>query len=192
MSPWTNDKEISGVVDVTHLFPHAPDETVLLLDAQDHSSNPAVATASSVEGGQLLLVRVAPRAATDPFGAGCGLTLAAAPGSRPVLGNVLFSEIAGVDASGIALMMAGFDQTFLGVPLPVDLAVLGLPGCNLYQDLAFGGALSTQATGPTSALHLLPIPGSFEFAGLELVLQAWAIHPLGLQTSNGLNVKLGL
>ncbi|MBL9077081.1 MAG: DUF839 domain-containing protein [Planctomycetes bacterium] len=192
IAPYTNDKEISGVVDVTHLFPHAADETVLLLDVQDHSSNAAVATPTSVEGGQLLLLRVAPRAATNAFGAGCGLTLAAAPGSRPVLGNVLFSQVTGVATGGVALMMAGFGDSFLGVPLPIDLAFLDLPGCNLYQDLAFGGAQACQATGPATALHLLPVPPSFEFAGLELVLQAWVIHPLGLQTSNGMNVKLGL
>ena len=192
IAPHNNNKEISGVVDVTHLFPHAADETVLLIDAQDHSNNPAVATPSSVEGGQLLLVRVAPRAATDAFGVGCGLALDALPGSRPVLGNVLLSEVTGIDPSGIALMMCGFGESFLSLPLPIDLGVIGLPGCNLYQDLSFGGTLSTLATSPTTALHTLAIPGAFEFAGLEIVLQAWAVDALALETSNALNVKLGL
>jgi hypothetical protein len=56
LAPWTNDKEISGVDRRQRPVPARRDETVLLLDAQDHSSNAAVATSSSVEGGQLLLL----------------------------------------------------------------------------------------------------------------------------------------
>lgn len=38
VTPYTNDKEISGVIDVTNLFPHAADERVLLINSQDRKS----------------------------------------------------------------------------------------------------------------------------------------------------------
>jgi hypothetical protein len=188
--PWTNDKEISGVLDVTDLFPHAADERVLLIDVQDHSTNAALANANTVEGGQLLLLRVALRAAAEPFGTGCGLAVAAAPASRPLLGTSFVAEVASIGAGDTAFVMVGAsNSTFAGAPLPLDLSFVGLPGCFLYQDLAFDGFGATVATGSATATYTLPVPGSFLFTGLTVYLQAWST---GLEISNGLTVVLGL
>ena len=189
-APHTNDKEISGVIDVTSMFPHAADERVLLIDVQDHSSNAGVANANTVEGGQLLLFRVSLRARTEAFGAACGLGLASAPASRPVLGGTLTSEISGLTTGATAFMMVGgSNTTFVGAPLPLELGFLGVPGCFLLQDLALEGAGGTTATGPGTASYALPIPASFSFTGFTVYLQAWSSTA---QLSNGLTVVLGL
>lgn len=197
ISPYTNDKEISGVIDVTDLFPHDPDEVVLLIDAQDHSTNPAVATPASVEGGQLLLVKVSLRARTEPFGVGCGLTLAAAVGSLPVLGTPLLADLDQIPAGAPAFMMVGLSNTwFAGVPLPLALDPLGLPGCVLYQDLALEGMGVCAVTGPNTARYTLPIPSHSTFTGFVCYLQGFAFdataNPGGMVGSNALSVKLGL
>lgn len=196
LSPHTNNKEISGVVDVTTMFPHAADETVLLIDAQDHSTNPAVATTSSVEGGQLLLMKVAAGGRTEPYGTGCGLTVDAALGSRPVLGSTLFAVVGGIPAGEVALMMVGSSNTsFAGGPLPVALDPIGLTGCTLYQDFVYDAAGSLVPTGPSTGRYSLTIPSVFSLTGLSVYLQAWGsstgANPAGLITSNGLAVTLG-
>jgi hypothetical protein len=190
LAPYTNDKEISGVIDVTSMFPHAADERVLLIDVQDHSTNPAVANANTVEGGQLLLFRVALRASTEAYGVACGLNLASAPSSRPVLGGTLTSDVTGIATSAVAFMMVGgSNTTFVGAPLPLDLGILGVPGCFLLQDLALEGAGGLTVTGAGTASYALPIPASFSFTGFTVYLQAWSS---ATQLSNGLKVVLGL
>ncbi|MCU0866574.1 MAG: hypothetical protein MUC36_22545 [Planctomycetes bacterium] len=190
LAPYTNDKEISGVIDVTSMFPHAADEQVLLIDVQDHSTNPGVANPNTVEGGQLLLFRVSLRARTEAFGAACGLGLASAASSRPVLGGSLTSDVTGIATGAVAFMMVGgSNTTFLGAPLPLDLGILGVPGCFLLQDLALEGAGGLTVTGAGTASYALPIPSSFSFTGFTVYLQAWSS---ATQLSNGLKVVLGL
>lgn len=190
ISPWTNDKEISGVIDVTSMFPHAADEQVLLLDTQDHSTNPAVATPSSVEGGQLLLVRVALGGRTEALGVSCGLDLASAPGSRPRLGSTYFARVDDLATGATAFMMVGLSSTtFAGLPLPLDLGFFGIPGCFLYQDIALAVAGGTTPSGPGAATYTLPIPSSFQLVGFTLHLQAWSSNA---ELSNGLSVIVGL
>lgn len=186
IAPHTNDKEISGVVDVTHLFPHAADEVVLLIDAQDHSTNAAVADAVSVEGGQLLLVRVALRARSEAFGSGCGLSLTADPMSPPMLGAVFAADIDNVAIGMPTFMMVGLSNPML------DLGVVGLPGCLLYNDLVIAVGGGCVATGPTSAHYTLTMPASLENAGVVGYLQAWSAAAGALVTSNGLSITLGL
>lgn len=198
-APWTNDKEISGVVDVTHLFPHAADETVLLLDAQDHSSNAAVATLSSVEGGQLLLLRVALRAGVRAFGVRCGvpgLSLLGAAGSTPRLGSTFRSVVNHVPVGAPSLMLVGLSDQLLGAtPLPLALDGLGMPGCWLYHDLAAGALLCTP-TSATRSEYPIVVPMGQDLVGLRLFLQAIAgdvaANPAGLVGSNALEVTVGL
>jgi hypothetical protein len=125
-APWTNDKEISGVVDVSDLFPHAADETVLLLDAQDHSSNAAVATPSSVEGGQLLLLAWRSNAGVRAFGVRCGVPGLSLLGERrlaPKVGGTSDEHRStNMPAGAPALMLVGLsDQLLGGTPLPLAL-----------------------------------------------------------------------
>lgn len=187
ISPYTNDKEISGIIDVTELFPHEKDERVLLLDAQDHSSNAAVATPSSVEGGQLLLMRVSLRASSQPFGTGCNMNLAAAPAARPVIGSSFVTNLTNLLPASSTFLMLGFELT-----TPVDLAVIGLPGCSLYQDFTFGAGFVCVSTGPSSSQNTFAFPSSFDLVGLQLAMQGWGVDSAVFQTSNALTVRLGL
>lgn len=200
LAPWTNDKEISGVIDVTTMFPHAADETVLLLDVQDHSTNAAVATASSVEGGQLLLVKVALNAGTRAFGIRCGvpgLSLLANAGSRPVVGSTQTSTVGNVPTGAPAFMMVGLsDQQIGGSPLPLSLAGFGLPGCFLYHDVAISGGDLCVSTGPNQAQYSVVVPASQTVVGLKLYLQALSLqasaNPAGIIGSNALELTVGL
>lgn len=199
-APWTNDKEISGVVDVTSLFPHAADETVLLLDVQDHSTNAAVATTSSAEGGQLLLVKVAPNAGVRAFGVRCGvpgLSLLGNAGALPKVGGNFASTIRNLPTGTPALMLIGLSDEFLGgSPLPLALDNLGLPGCKLYHDAAVSNGAPCASTGPTTAEFGFPVPASQVLVGAKLFLQSLAVdlsaNPGGYVGSNALEVKFGL
>lgn len=195
-SPWTNDKESSGIIDVTDMFPHAADEAVLLLDVQDHSSNAAVANATTVEGGQLLLVRVAMGARTTAFGASCGLTLAGAVGSRPALGSNLLADVSDLPTGAPALMMVGVSNTtFGGLSLPLSLDALGVTGCFLLQDIALEATGGCAALSPTKARYTLPIPVNHQLVGFTCHLQAYAAsasaNPLGVVVSNGVTAVIG-
>jgi hypothetical protein len=188
--PHSNDKEISGIIDVTSMFPHADDERVLLFDIQDHSSNPGVASASSVEGGQLLLMRVALRGRAESYGAGCsGLNLAGALGARPRVGGTFLADVTGIAAGATTFVAAGASNTaWQGNPLPLDLGSVGLPGCALQQDLLLGSGYPTTAFGTGSARYSLALPLSYDLVGFRCYLQAW--NAAG-QLSQGLTVVVG-
>lgn len=197
ISPYTNDKEISGVIDVTSMFPHEDGERVLLIDAQDHSTNAAVATASSVEGGQLLLVRTVVRHREAGFGTGCGVALASAPGSRPILGATYDSVVSGLGVSSLAFMSVGLSDVIVGsTPLPIALDSFGMLGCTLYHDAAIALFDSCTAASPTTATYSLVLPNSSLFVGLEVFEQAWATdalaNPAGLVGSGALKLTVGL
>lgn len=188
--PHSNDKEISGIIDVTSMFPHADDERVLLFDIQDHSSNPGVASASSVEGGQLLLMRVALRGRAESYGAGCsGLNLAGALGARPRVGGTFLADVTGIAAGATTFVAAGASNTaWQGNPLPLDLGSVGLPGCALQQDLLLGSGYPTTAFGTGSARYSLALPLSYDLVGFRCYLQAWNASG---QLSQGLTVVVG-
>lgn len=199
-APWTNDKEISGVVDVTTMFPHAADETVLLLDVQDHSNNAAVATTSSVEGGQLLLVKVALNAGVRAFGLRCGvpgLSLLANPGSRPVVGSTQTNTVGNVPLGAPAAMLVGLSDQLLGnVALPVSLTPIGMAGCFLYHDAAISAGDLCVPVAPGRAEYSVVVPPSQAFVGLKLYLQALSLqpsaNPAGVIGSNALELTVGL
>lgn len=199
-APWTNDKEISGVIDVSDLFPHAVDETVLLLDVQDHSTNAAVATTSSAEGGQLLLARVALNAGVRTFGVRCGvpgLSLLPNVGSRPVVGATQTSTVANIPLGAPAAMLVGISNQLLGnTALPLSLAPLGLPGCFLYHDAAVSAGDPCVPTVPGRAEYSVVVPPTHAVVGLKLYLQALSLqasaNPAGIIGSNALELTVGL
>jgi hypothetical protein len=74
------------------------------------------------------------------FGAGCpgalGVpTLAAAPGSLPILGTTFTATVGNLPVS-VGLMITGLSNTLASgsIPLPFPLAGLGWPGCDLLVD----------------------------------------------------------
>ncbi len=133
-----------------------------------------------------------PTATFATFGSGCtgtnGVpTLAAAPGSRPALGGT-FTVEAGNLPFGIALLMIGLSnvQTGTGIPLPIDLGFLGMPGCPLLVDPEINAPMI--GTG-TSASWNWPLPAQASLFGIHVYLQAFSLDPtanaFGFVASNG-------
>lgn len=70
-------------------------------------------------------------------------------------------------------------ETYLGLPLPLDLSSIGMPGCVWHTSLDYSTLLlsSTPAPGPYTATSTLPMPGAPSFIGLRLYHQLMAYDP---------------
>jgi len=131
------------------------------------------------------------------FGTGCpgalGVpTLAAAPGSKPKLGTTLSVSVGGLPF-GVGLMITGLSDTLFSgaIPLPMSLAGLGYPGCNLLVDALL---IDTIVGPPTSATWNFPIPNNMAFAGFTFYNQGASLEagtPM-LAFSNAGTAVLGL
>jgi hypothetical protein len=133
-----------------------------------------------------------PTATFTTFGSGCAgtngvPTLAAAAGSRPALGST-FTVEAGNLPYGIALLMIGLSnvQTGAGIPLPIDLGFLGMPGCPLLVDPEINAPLIGIGN---SASWNWPLPPQASLFGIHVYLQAFSLDPtanaFGFVASNG-------
>lgn len=79
-----------------------------------------------------------------------------------------------------ALLYIGASTTsWAGVPLPLDLAVLGLSGCTLYQDLAF--SLKGFLNGSGTLTKALTIPNDPGLNGVQVPFQWVVIEPIFAQ-----------
>src|SRR5262245_45149939 len=131
------------------------------------------------------------------FGTGCpgalGVpTLAAAPGWTPKRGTTLSVSVGGLPF-GVGLMITGLSNTLFSgaIPLPMSLAGLGYPGCNLLVDAML---IDTIIGPPTSATWSFPIPNNMAFAGFTFYNQGASLEagtPM-LAFSNGGTAVLGL
>ena len=132
------------------------------------------------------------------FGAGCAGSLgvpsiAAAPGQRPRLGSAFTIDAGGLPY-GIALMWLGTSNvTSSGLPLPLPLAGLGMPGCSLLVETAYSAAL----VGPSStAGFTLAIPNNAALFQVSLYCQAFSLDPFanafGFAASAGGALRIGL
>ncbi|MEM7198867.1 MAG: kelch repeat-containing protein [Planctomycetota bacterium] len=135
-----------------------------------------------------------------PFGAGCNGSggvpqLTAVSGSLPALGQTLQMDLAPLSQSVFVVpfgLVGGSRTTYATVPLPLDMGVLGAPGCSLH--VAINVVLPMTKTG-SSATWSLPIPFNLALAGRELYQQGFvldaAANPFGAVTSNGVTVNVG-
>lgn len=138
--------------------------------------------------------------AIDRFGTGCSgsrgvPSLHAIPGSWPILGRSLELRIDALPVSRLSppFGLLGFTRDSVGgIPLPIDLAPIGMPGCSLLVSLEVDVALDNLGG---YARWSLPIPFAPNLLGAEVYLQAFALDPgvnaLGATMSNGLVVRLG-
>lgn len=199
IAPHNDNKESSGILDVSALLPGAPGQTTLLFTAQDHTSNAALATTSSVQGGQLLLTRVRVGAEVAAFGVGCGSpAMSLQPGLQalPEFGAQVVSVVTNVPTGRSAVMSIGLSDTdFGGAPLPLPLDAIGMPGCVLYHDTAVTAFLLCATIAPNTGQFTLSIPADHVFLGLPVYLQAWAhdfaANPFGIVLSNALRYRIG-
>jgi len=120
------------------------------------------------------------------------LTLSCA--TRPEPGaNLLYRLLGPVNAPGVAVLTIGLsNQSFNGIPLPIDLAAVGAPGCWLLNSVdvtAAGAVLANQA------LFQLPLPATPAIVGVRLWSQGAAFDPsrnaFGMVVSNGIEQFLG-
>jgi hypothetical protein len=146
-----------------------------------------------VGGDQLMtnaLLFVARGARYRTYGSGCAgsagvPTLAAAAGSRPMLGSSFLLELGNLPA-GVAFVVMGFsDTSHSPFTLPLDLGQFGMPGCSMSAE-----ALATQLVigSGTTANWSLAIPSSNSYIGVLFYNQAFVVDPpanaLGLTVSN--------
>ena len=133
------------------------------------------------------------------FGAGCGGASGApqlALSGLPDLGATVNATVTQTDPlqNLFGVMMVGVsDTTWNGGPLPLDLGLVGIPGCVLRvaPDLQF--SLSTNFG---SATLLLSIPNQAAFLGASFYLQHFALDATatnGAQviTTNGARMRIG-
>jgi len=138
-------------------------------------------------------VAVHPVATSTPFGEGCGVGASAewSASGVPSLGNAGYTiGLRNGPIGSFAILALGLGRavTSTGVPLPIDLAVIGAPGCPLLADPLVLLLRPTDAFGETD--QPLPIPSSPGLAGAEWAGQ-WLlpdpnVGPLGLATTAGL------
>jgi len=153
-------------------------------------------------GGDVLmtnaLLYAARGASYRTYGTGCagslGLpTLAAATGSRPVLGGTLTLTLANLPI-GLGFVVMGLSDTVHGpFTLPFDLSTFGMPGCHLRAE-----AIATQFVigAGSSATWSLTVPASNAYAGFVFFNQAFALDPginaAGLTATNGGRARIGI
>ncbi|HEX5054416.1 MAG TPA: kelch repeat-containing protein [Planctomycetota bacterium] len=131
------------------------------------------------------------------YGIGCGappLGLQPDPAAPPSLGQVARATI--VDAPTLlAAVSLGASRDFFGpFPLPVTLASIGMPGCDLLQSAELVGLSASPLTATTLSVPL-QIPNQLGLVGAHLYLQAYALapgqNPLQVVVSNGLDWTIG-
>jgi PKD repeat protein len=111
------------------------------------------------------------------IGAGCAGTLGV-PGNtsttQPSLGGAATITVDKLPF-GIAVLAVGVSRTLSGIgPLPVDLGLIGMPGCPLR--VSFEATLTMIGAG-TSASLSFPIPSTAALVGTQLYTQALSLDP---------------
>lgn len=140
-------------------------------------------------------LRITYAAAYTAFGAGCpgalGIPTLTAT-TLPVLGGNLSVTLGNLPV-GVGLMISGTSNTLLGgsIPLPLPLASLGFPGCNLLVDPL---ATATVVGAAPTAVWNLPIPGNPTLLGVVLYQQGASLDPgpAFLAFSAGADFQIGL
>lgn len=105
-----------------------------------------------------------------PGSSGVAPTLDAQPGSAPVLGQSLVLELGALPPTPLAFVAAGLSDTQSGgVPLPLDLSSLGMPGCAQFVgDL---GLLQAAPAAGGAATWSIAMPATPSVVGFEVFFQ---------------------
>jgi formylglycine-generating enzyme required for sulfatase activity len=87
------------------------------------------------------------------------------------------------------------DQQVNGIPLPVDLGLVGIPGCNAYNSADVQFPLGLPSGMPLVTPWGLAIPNYGDLLGIEVYLQALALECFGFSrfatVTNGIEAKIG-
>ncbi len=135
------------------------------------------------------------------FGIGCAGAGGFVPsigstGGDPSLGNASFAiTLANATGGSSALLALGASHiSWLGVPLPIDLAPFGGAGCLLLAsgDVLIGAPVSGSGAGGGTATVPTPIPASPSLSGGRAFAQWVPSEPIlgGVRTSNAASVTV--
>ena len=116
-----------------------------------------------------------PVAALTTFGLGCPGTLGTPTlkptgNTRPLIGTTFGVDLDNMPV-GVAVMVIGSGAA---LPPPLDLAFIGLPGCNLHVGLEFTDAVLSLTNAATYSFTL---PNTPALSGQPLVMQAAVFDP---------------
>jgi hypothetical protein len=131
-----------------------------------------------------------------PFGSGCAGSVGMATNTAsalPQIGQTMVANIGNLPPPNLAFFVFGWSRTTsMFGPLPIDLGVVGAPGCLLRVSNDFVGAIVGSGG---SASFSLGIPGSQSFLGLQFFTQALALDPgwnaLGAVLSDAAEATIG-
>jgi hypothetical protein len=139
--------------------------------------------------------------ASSEAGGGTSRTLGAPCGAGTANNSIVYSnwgpgmlarilQYNGPSSVSCSLTMGTTSASWGGAALPVDLAILGAPGCMLQHDVAFGGFAGT--TSSTGRLELrLEIPLVPSLGGQQVRAQFVNIGDLGAGNAGNLSVTAG-
>ncbi len=134
----------------------------------------------------------------EPFGSGCrgsaGIpNLAAARNEFPWLGQTFHVDLSSLPQNAPAFVLFGLSSKTIGpIPLPLDLRVLAMPGCTLYQsaDLSVGLVNNKGTARISIPVPMVPQLASASFYAQGLVLDRPA-NAAGMTVSNAARLLLG-
>ena len=142
-------------------------------------------------------------ARSDSIGVGCAGSngvpmLDVVNGTSPVIGSTvdfLYSNALYSTFVTPAIVAVGFDQSsYQGIPLPLPLAVIGLPGCTLYHSNDVSVSVGVLA-GAAQFTWSLGLPNSANFLGQELFVQGLHLEFPGAGSwaalSNAVGIRIG-
>lgn len=163
---------------------------------------------STLFGGTLFNPRVwngtihyfAGQATYGRFGQGCADAMGNVPDlhvagtALPVLGQTFAVEVTNLDPLANVLLINGTSKTtWSGIPLPFDLGLLGMTGCDLLVEVLFTLSIPNVAGTATLAATIPNFPNTI---GVAIYQQALVTAPgantLGLIVSNGGEGCLGM
>jgi hypothetical protein len=99
-----------------------------------------------------------------------------AAGGPPRLGQSYSLDITQAKPNSVGLLFYGFSSvTWMGLPLPFDLAVLGAPGCRIFASGEIIEVFLTNAAGQGSKNN--NVPNDPNLCGGVLYNQAWVFDP---------------
>jgi hypothetical protein len=136
-------------------------------------------------------------AAWQVWGSGCAGSagvpaLAPLGGQRPWAGEVFTVEIRNLPPQTVLGLLGLSRTSWAGLPLPLDLRLIGMPGCTLYSDVQAAWPLSPVSGVATWAVA---IPADFGLVGRSFMQQALVLdpnaNPFGATVSNSSLATIG-
>lgn len=139
---------------------------------------------------------VLPASATG-YGSGCGspaLGFVPDPTARPLLGQISSATVTNAPTLAVGVAMGWNNQFFGPFPLPVSLAGIGMPGCDLLQSSEILGLGANPVSASTLSFSFY-IPNLPVLLSSHVYIQAYAYapgqNPAQVIVSTGIDCLIG-